>query len=139
MIDGFSSSLIQLGDGFLLGIGQENWEYNKIEVYEERDGQVVSVDVYKYTGEHSSDYKGYLIDRENDLFGLCITGVYVESNGKYEYNDVYVLLHFNGYELVEVANIKLYTNRYPDRVRAFIKDGYLYVTDDERITVHNVG
>lgn len=139
VIDGFSSSLIQLGDGFLLGIGQENWEYNKIEVYEERDGQVVSVDVYKYTGEHSSDYKGYLIDRENDLFGLCITGVYVESNGKYEYNDMYVLLHFNGYELVEVANIKLYTNRYPDRVRAFIKDGYLYVTDDERITVHNVG
>ena len=139
VIDGFSSSLIQLGDGFLLGIGQENWEYNKIEVYVERDGQVVSVDVYKYTGEHSSDYKGYLIDRENNLFGLCITGVYVESNGKYEYKDVYVLLHFNGYELVEVANIKLYNGRYPARVRAFIKDGYLYVTDDERITVHNVG
>ena len=70
VIEGFSTSLIQLGDGFLLGIGRENWEYNKVEVYEEKDGQVVSVDVYKYIGQHSSDYKGYLVDRENNLFGF---------------------------------------------------------------------
>ena len=138
VIDGFSSSLIQLGDGFLLGIGREDWSYNKVEVYEERDGQVVSVDVYKYSGEHSSNYKGYFIDRENDLFGFAISGLYEEYGGKYTIKDVYVLLHFNGYELVEVAKVELYNANYPDRIRAFIDDGYLYITDDYRLQVVNI-
>ena len=139
VIDGFSSSLIELGDGFLLGIGREGWEYNKVEVYEERDGQVVSVDVYKYNGAHSESYKGYLVDRENDLFGFAISQMYDYDGDRYHFYDVYVLLHFNGYELVEVAKVELNgMNNYPDRVRAFIADGYLYITDDYEIRVVNI-
>ena len=36
VIDGFSSSLIQLGDGFLLGIGEEDRSTGKVEVYEQK-------------------------------------------------------------------------------------------------------
>ena len=138
VIDGFSSSLIQLGDGFLLGIGRENWEYNKVEIYEETDGQVVSVDAYKFNGQYSSNYKGYLVDRENDLFGFAISDIYEEYDDRYTFKDVYVLLYFNGYELVEVANVELYNTNYPDRIRAFIADGYLYITDDSTLKVVNV-
>ena len=134
-IDGFSSSLIQLGDGFLLGIGEENWQYGKIEVYEERDGAVVSVDKYLINGSYSRDYKSYYIDRENDMFGLAIQYIYDEETGR-SYN-AYVLLKFNGYELVEVEVIRMNFDS-ADRVRAFIKDGYLYVTDDKQIVVECV-
>ena len=139
VIDGFSSSLLQLGDGFLLGIGRENWEYNKVEVYEERDGQVVSVDVYKYNGAHSSSYKGYLVDRENDYFGFAISQMYDYTADRYQFYDVYVLLHFNGYELVEVVKVRIDDmGNYPDRIRAFIDDGYLDVTCDKKISVINI-
>ena len=134
-IDGFSSSLIQLGDGFLLGIGEENGRYGKIEVYEERDGAVVSVDKYLINGSYSRDYKSYYIDRENDMFGLAIQYIYDEETGR-SYN-AYVLLKFNGYELVEVEVIRMNFHS-ADRVRAFIKDGYLYVTDDKQIVVECV-
>ena len=137
VIDGFSTSLIQLGDGYLLGIGQENASYNKVEIYEEIDGKVVSVDKYLFQGNYSTNYKAYFIDRESDMFGFAIE--YRTGDGIETFEHAYVLLAFNGYELVEVYEIsfgKTYTN--PSRVRVFMIDDYLYFTNDTEMKVYNI-
>ena len=137
VIDGFSTSLIQLGDGYLLGIGQENASYNKVEIYEEIDGKVVSVDKYLFQGNYSTDYKAYFIDRESDMFGFAIE--YRTGDGIETFEHAYVLLAFNGYELVEVYEIsfgKTYTN--PSSVRVFMIDDYLYFTNDTEMKVYNI-
>ena len=136
VIDGFSSSLIQLGDGYLLGIGQEDRVYSKVEVYKERDGAVVSVDKYLFDGLYSRDYKSYFIDRENDMFGFAAESLYV-GNG--EMGNYYILLVFNGYELIAIANVEMDTSMDAVRVRAFVDDGYLYITDDYSIKAVNIG
>ena len=132
-IDGFSTSLIQLGDGYLLGIGEAGTSGNKVEVYEELDGKVVSVDKYMFDGSYSTEYKSYFIDRENNLFGFAIDRVL--ENGKYNY--YYVILVFDGYDLYEKVRVEIggsdYT--YASRVRAFIEGGYLYITDDTGLTL----
>ncbi len=132
VIEGFSTSLIQLGDGFLLGIGEENWQYNKIEVYEEGEGDVVSVDKYFFEGEYSTEYKSYLVNREMDMFGFGVTYFYDEETG--DYGHMYILLAFNGYELVEVAKVKMESYD-ASRFRAVLIEDYLYITDDTQIKV----
>ena len=137
VIDGFSTSLIQLGNGYLLGIGRENASYNKVEVYQEIGGKVVSVDKYLFQGNYSTDYKAYFIDRVSDMFGFAIE--YRTGDGIETFEHVYVLLAFNGYELVEVYEInfgKTYTN--PSRVRVFMIDNYLYFTNDTEMKVYNI-
>ncbi|MBQ7343207.1 MAG: beta-propeller domain-containing protein [Clostridia bacterium] len=132
VIEGFSTSLIQLGDGFLLGIGRENSVYNKVEVYEEIDGEVVSVDKYFFEGEYSTEYKSYLVNRDKDMFGFGVTYFYNEKTGDYEH--MYILLAFNGYELVEVAKVRM--DSYDvSRFRAVLIEDYLYITDDTQIKV----
>ena len=135
VINGFSSSLIQLGDGFLLGIGEENWEYGKVEVYEERGGAVESVDKYMFVGDFSRDYKSYYVNREEDLFGFAVTYMYDEQTDKWK--DVYVLLRFNGYELVEVLCLEMHIDD-PGRIRAFTDDGYIYITSDLDLIVKKI-
>lgn len=132
VIDGFSSSLIQLGDGYLLGIGEENRTYSKVEVYEEVNDQVVSIDKYLFDGTYSTNYKSYFIDRETDMFGFAVDHLlYPDENRWY---DTYILLTFNGNEIIEVVKVKMdFANA--GRVRAFIDDGYLYITDDTKIKV----
>ena len=122
IIDGFSTSLIQLGDGYLLGIGYDENRSLKIEVYEETEKGVVSVCVYERGASFSEDYKSYFIDREKDLIGLAIK----EWGAK---EAEYVLLHFDGYKL------NVYLTAECDgslsAVRADIIDGYLYVLSSE--------
>lgn len=136
VIDGFSSSLIQLGDGFLLGIGEENWQYGKVEVYEQIDGEVKSVDKYLFSGEYSTEYKSYLVNREKDLFGFANTYYYNEQTMNRE--NRYVLLAFNGYELVEIVNVSIDEAFDPSRIRAVLIDDYLYITDDTWIKVVSI-
>ncbi len=126
-IDGFSSSLINLKDGFLLGIGQEDARTVKVEVYEELNGEVVSVDAFTVYGSYSIDYKSYLVNREENLFGF---GFYsMSGNSKYEYGKYYyVLLHFDGYKLNVLSSTELQDS--PDRMRGVFQDGYLYITTD---------
>jgi uncharacterized secreted protein with C-terminal beta-propeller domain len=121
-IEGFSSSLVNFYDGFLLGIGRGNgWGTVKIEVYEESGEDVVSVAKYEVAnGNYSSEYKSYLIDRENGLLGL---GIYFYDQN--EYGMHYVLLRFDGYFLHEIARIPVDGDL--SELRAFIEDGYLYV------------
>lgn len=117
-IDGYSTSLIDLGEGFLLGVGYGGEGQLKIEIYEERKDTVVSVCAYEADASFSEAYKSYLVDRENNLFGLALN--------YWDTGMVYVLLHFNGYGLHELAAIPLEGNA-ASNVRAVIIDEYLYV------------
>lgn len=120
-IDGYSTSLIQLGDGYLLGIGYgENWQL-KVEVYEEVAGQVVSVCAYERDADFSQEYKSYYIDRENDLIGLAVHNWIGGTQ--------YILLHFDGCELRPIATEFCYGSL--DYVRATIVDGWLYVLSED--------
>lgn len=120
-IDGYSTSLIQLGDGYLLGIGYgDSWNL-KIEVYEEYKDSVISVCAYELEANFSEEYKSYLIDRENNLIGLAVN----YWTGETEYQ----LLHFDGYELNLIAKTVYGGNA--GNVRAFIADGWLYVLSSD--------
>lgn len=112
-IDGYSSSLIQLNDGFLLGIGFDENRCLKIEVYAETADGVESVCTYSQWLSFASDYKAYYIDRENNLFGIPT-------------NDGYILLQFDGYQLIELAST---TNIYGtlNLTRGVVIDKWLYV------------
>lgn len=126
-IDGYSTSLVDFTDGTLLGIGYGTWDSLKIEVYAEDGDSVRPLDAYEVEGAafaSASEYKAYLIDRENALVGMHVVNWIDGSN-------TYVLLHFDGYELVELAKVKLASDL-PDLTRAAVIDGWLYIfTADE--------
>lgn len=126
IIDGYSTSLINLGEGFLLGIGRVDWRTNKVEVYEEQAGQVVSVAEFVFDGEYSESYKDYLVNREENLFGFVVFG---DS----KYGNQYILLQFDGYDLNVVTHVDhVY---YSGIVRGILRGDYLYVVDDGGIVV----
>jgi hypothetical protein len=128
-----------MGEGFLLGIGRENWQHNKVEVYEERDGQVVSVDIYRFEGEYADNYKSYYINREENLFGFAYEGRERDEHGRYMEICRYVLLHFNGYDLTKVAIVDCdYSYPLAD-MRGYVIDGHLYVLSYGRLTVRDLG
>lgn len=121
-IDGYSSSLIQLGDGFLLGIGYgDDWQL-KIEVYEQMGEKVVSVDKWEAYADFSTEYKSYLVNRDQDLIGLAI---WEYGQGINDYK--YVLLQFNGYKLQEIASLPLEYLRNLNSVRGILIEDYLYI------------
>ena len=134
IIEGYSDHLINLGDGFLLGIGRENWLYGKVEIYEQQGSDVVSVAEFEFMGNYSLDYKSYLVNRENDIFGFGVSGYYEEGSTLNGAN-VYILLQFNGYELTAY---KFNVSLVPDTVRAAYIDGYLYITTDTGFEVEKI-
>ena len=123
-IEGFSTSLINLGDGYLLGIGRgDSWSSVKVEVYRESESKVESVCSYEIkNGSYSQNYKSYYINRDMDLFGF----------GYYDYDkhygagrNNYVLLLFANGELLELVNTPI--NGQPENMRSVYIDGYLYI------------
>ena len=124
-IEGFSSSLVNFGD-VLLGIGYgEDWNTLKIEIYAETDTVVESICSYEVPRcEFSEEYKSYLIDRKNMRLGLGYS--HRDENGSYE--DCYVLLQFDGYNLIEVVKAPVTGNH--DYIRAVIIDEYIYIFGD---------
>ncbi|MBR2473516.1 MAG: beta-propeller domain-containing protein [Clostridia bacterium] len=136
-IEGFSTSLIQLGNGYLLGIGQgASADTVKLEVYKESEGGVVSVCKKEYgTAYYSQVYKSYFIDRENDLIGLGIT-YSLKSAQPSDETGRYVLLHFDGYALNELCNVSL--DGSDDTKRAVCIDGYLYMFGDIGFKVQKI-
>lgn len=112
-IDGYSSSLVQLGDGLLLGIGYGNDEQLKLEIYRETEDGVESICTYTGPLWFATEYKSYYIDRENCYFGIPTT-------------DGYFLLHFEGDQIVELANVKISYNLLND-IRGVVVDQWLYV------------
>ena len=124
VIEGYSSSLVQLKDGYLLGIGFDNRRSLKISVYEEGETDVEEVAAYN-PGEFlsfSAEYKAYFIDRTNNFIGLATYGL---QNGSY--GQQYRLLCFDGYEIVEVAVVPLEIRSVLNYTRATMIDGYLYI------------
>lgn len=123
-IDGYSMSLVDFSDGFLMGIGYgDSFDSLKIEMYREGATTVESHCIYEY--EYcwfSSDYKSYYVDRKNQLVGLGV----VSYNGG---ESSYILLRFDGYELVELLDVKLSGD--PETMRAVYIDGYLYLFGDD--------
>jgi uncharacterized secreted protein with C-terminal beta-propeller domain len=127
-IEGFSTSLINLGNGYLLGIGRGgSWSSFKAEVYEETANGVRSVSSYELeNATYSTEYKSYYVDRENQLIGLGI-----EDNSYYNKKDKrlnvsrYIVLHFDGYELVELVNVPL-AGALSNKRGVYI-DGYMYM------------
>lgn len=135
-IEGFSSSLINLGEGYLLGIGKEDAVTNKIEVYKKENGAVVSVDKYLFKGSYSTEYKSYLINRDQNLFGLgVLKTVYNEQTLKYE--NSYLLFAFDGEKLNVVESVAV-VGLNPSMVRAAIVDGYLYITTTTSLVVEKL-
>ena len=124
VIEGFSTSLIELEGGYLLGIGYGNSRDTlKLEIYEEKNGMVVSVCDYELRGvAHSEDYKSYYINRKDNLFGLMTSTNYASD---------YILVHFNGGAIVPVANVRF--DRISDEgvTRATMIDGKLFVFASE--------
>lgn len=128
-IDGYSTSLIQLGEGYLLGVGYGDSRQLKIEIYEELDGKVVSVCVYERDVSFSLNYKSYLVDRENNLFGIAQHNYY---SGELEY----VLLHFDGYKLHDIAHVRPLDGYDAYSTRAFLADGWLYILGEGDKGIH---
>lgn len=120
-IEGFSSSLVDFENGNLLGIGHgSDLRELKIEIYREENESVVSVAEYRDSGWFSGDYKCYYIDRENQLIGLCINRTWDDRYGLH-----YILLHFDGENLVKLVDFK--TGGDLEKFRSVYIDGYLYI------------
>ncbi len=141
-IAGFSTSLVNFGDGFLLGIGRGgNGNELKIEIYTESETGVESFAKYERPcTDYSPDYKAYYIDRENGLIGLGVytwdkvyldTGVYRYDNYRYGY----IVLHFDGENLREVLRYEYGNRDRIDEMRGVYIDGYYYVLNGTRIDV----
>ena len=127
-IDGFSTSLINLGNGYLLGIGRgSRWDTFKIEVYEETADGVRSVCVYELeNASYSEEYKSYYVDRKNQLVGIGVAESRYNAD-KYSYETVsrYIVLHFDGYGLTQLLKVPLKGT--PENMRGVYIDGYMYM------------
>lgn len=130
-IDGFSTSLIDFGDGYLLGIGREDIGTFKVEIYREGENGVESF--CKFTqpySNYSGEYKSYYVDRENRLLGLGISS----------YGDTprsgYLVLHFDGYQLHDVLHVDL--NGEVEMMRGVYIDGFMYMFGAEDFKVEKV-
>ena len=122
-IDGYSSSLVNLGEGFLLGIGYGDDRQMKIEIYERVGDSVLSVCSYEMNATISGVYKSYYIDRENDLVGLAVQNW---QDGK----EMYLLLHFDGYTLRPILVEHLSGDI--AKARAFMAGGCFYILDSAK-------
>ena len=130
-IEGFSSSLIDLGEGYLLGIGRESRGQGKVEIYKRDGDKVVSVAEFLFYGTPSSAYKSYLIDRERNLFGFA-SNSYRENQGDAMEN-VYLILQLDKGELRVVEKMEISTGGLV--ARAFYRDGYVYFTGNAEFKV----
>ncbi len=140
-IEGFSTSLINLGNGYLLGIGRGgSWNSFKIEVYEQTEDGVRSVCSYELdNAEYSTDYKSYYVDRQNQLVGVGIVDYNYYDNDTAGYSSEkfrYILLHFDGYDLLELVNVPLFGN--PANMRGVYIDGYMYMFGNKDFKVEKV-
>lgn len=144
-IDGFSTSLVNFGEGYLLGIGRGNNFYDfKLEIYKEGNNTVESVCKFELVSDsYPSEYKAYYIDRQNQTVGMAVA---IWNEETEIHNFQYLLLKFDGEKFTEVINVVLneYT-RYDytfygfcDDVRATCIDGYFYIFAPDCFKVEKV-
>ena len=125
-IEGFSTSLIDLGEGYLLGIGKESSAYSKLEVYKKDGNGVVSVNKMLFDGSYSTEYKEYLINRGHNLFGFTVYDLYDSETKTFEI--VYLIVQLNEGKLEVVEKIPLSGPVDTGITRAAMVDGYVYIT-----------
>ena len=126
-ISGFSTSLVDLGDGFLMGIGVGSLSTTlKVEIYVEGEQGVESYCSYELENTlYSTEYKSYYINREKGLIGIGITGQYSSSE--------YLLLGFDGYRLNELLKAPLAGQNY--NKRGVYVDGHFYMFGENDFVV----
>ncbi len=136
-IEGFSTSLINFGNGYLIGIGVGGVSGSlKVEVYTEVGDKVIPLCSYELPDTYYSiDYKSYYVDRENQLIGL---GVINYSGGKFtDTGDRgYILLSFDGYALCELMAVGIDCE--PAQMRGVFVDGFLYVLGADDMVVKKI-
>ena len=139
VIDGYSDHLINYGEGLALGIGREDWSFGKVEIYEQLGSSVVSAMEYKFQGEYSLNYKSYLVNRENNLFGFGVDYFfeYDQQTQTGSNTQRYVLLEILDSELV-VRTFTLPSSARANEIRAAYIDGYLYITSDFDLFVEKI-
>jgi uncharacterized secreted protein with C-terminal beta-propeller domain len=134
-IEGFSTSLIDLGEGYLLGVGSEDSTHVKLEVYKKDGDSVVSVSKMLIPGGYANEYKAYFINREHNLFGFAVRYLVDEETGRYE--NGYFLVQLDG-ESLRVIDIIPVDGLGHAIVRAAMVDGYLYITTYRDFVVKKV-
>lgn len=129
-IDGYSDNLIQLGDGYLLGIGVDVNRNGKLEVYREEGSEVISTDSFVFGGSYSTVYKSYLVNRELGIFGMQVENLYYEDEeGRTVYvGDAYLIYSVKNGKITVLATVDC--DGRADRTRAFVKNGYVYISTD---------
>ena len=131
VIDGYSTSLVDMGDGKLLGIGYGNVrDVLKVEVYEEKGDKVVSICAFELRGvDFSEDYKSYYINRAEGLVGLMVSR---------EYASEYVLLRFKGNRIRQIASVTLSHVVNESYARATMIDETLFVFAEDDFKTVNI-
>jgi hypothetical protein len=128
-----STSLIDYGNGYLIGIGNGVAEgYNsrdvmKIEAYTEFEGRVVGVCKYELMPvQFPTEYKAYYIDRANQLLGFGYLGEWNEDRERFETK--YTLLKFDAQneKFIELFTVG-FGNQDKNYDRGVYIDGYMYM------------
>ncbi len=129
-IQGYSSSLVNFGD-YLLGIGYgDSASTLKLEIYAETSDALTSLAVYEMPDcSFSEEYKSYLIDRDNLRVGLGFDQWYTNASGESQFQNGYLLLQFDGYDLIPILEVTLHGDN--DNKRAVIIDNHIYLFGDE--------
>lgn len=131
-IEGYSTSLVDFGEGYLLGIGLKDSATPKLEIYKEEGDKVVSVCAIGIPESHiSTDYKSYYIDRERGYIGLGV-GNYNYSQG-YRYETKYVIFKFENEKLTVSHELECEGNL--GYMRGTYIDEYIYVLSSDRLAV----
>ena len=112
-----------------------------MEIYRETENGVESVCAYEQDlGTVATSYKAYYIDRENQLIGLGIIDYsmdfLIDKPSPDTVNSRYILLHFDGNNLVEVLNVELQGDN--DLKRGVYIDGYMYLFGENNFLVEKI-
>lgn len=122
-LPGYSDYLHFYDENSMLGLGMENDEYLKLEMYNVSNGKAkqISKKVLKRYMDSDAlhDYKSIIVDKEKNLIGFNAT----LSNGNYD--DVYVLYRFENNKFKKLAEISLSGESYA--VRGLYIDNYFYI------------
>ena len=122
----FSSTLISFCENYLLGYDKES---STVKLYEATEGGTGLIATYTLNSyKLSSSYKSLYINSQIGLIGIG----YINDEGE----GGYLLLSFNGIELVEIINVSLDGEN--DTKRALYKDGYFYMVSEKQFVVRYI-
>lgn len=127
VIAGYSTSLVNFTNGYLLGVGYNGKGDLKIEIYRETESNVESVCAVEYDATFSEEYKSYFIDRERGFLGLGVMGD-IDKTQSQSWVDGYLLFQFDGSSLTQVLDVEdIFLNGENEYKRATLIDGYFYM------------